>query len=48
MNKEQLKKQFIKNQKKINNKKTDKETRKQLIKENQNILYMLEGAKNEK
>lgn len=43
INKESLKKEFIKNQKKINNKKTSKEERKELIKQNQDILYMLKA-----
>ena len=40
-NKQELKQQFIKNQKKINNKKTTKEDRKTLIQENKKILEKL-------
>jgi len=40
MTKKEIEKQFIKNQKKIDNKKTDKETRKQLINKNDDLLAL--------
>jgi len=42
--KEQIKKEFIKNDKKANDKKTTKEERKELIANNKKILSMLEGG----
>lgn len=43
MDKKELKVLFQKNQKKIDNRKTTKEDRKQLIQENKNILKILKN-----
>ena len=42
MTKEEIKKEFIKNHKKINNKRTSKEKRKELIRINKEFLRELE------
>ena len=43
MSKEELKKRFKRNQRKIDNKKTSKEERKELIEENKKLLYLIES-----
>lgn len=43
MSKEELKKRFKRNQRKIDNNKTSKEERRELIEENKKLLYLIES-----